>query len=129
MPRSQLLQGKVALVTGASRNIGAATAKRLASHGARVAVNYASSQERAEQVVSDIRAAGGEAVAVRADVTNRAEVDAMVQAISSAWGRLDILVNNARPAPTTYAHYLEMDLNDLTSRVAAELVAMDNCCR
>jgi len=90
-----LLEGQVALITGASSGIGRATAEALAREGARVAVNYCKNQAGAEQTAETIRKAGGEALVVRADVTRAAEVLAMVDAVRAEWGRIDILVNNA----------------------------------
>lgn len=89
------LSGKTALVTGASRGIGRAIALRLASEGASVAVNYNGSEARAAEVVELIRAAGGTAFAVRADVSDAASVAAMFDAVKEQFDRLDILVNNA----------------------------------
>jgi len=89
------LTGKVAVVTGASKGIGAAIAEDLASHGARVVVNYASSRQQAEEVVSRIRSKGGEAKAVHADVSKPAEAKQLVATAVKEFGRLDILVNNA----------------------------------
>src|SRR5438094_9842 len=89
------LVGKAGIVTGASRGIGAAIAKRLAAEGAKVIVNYSTSQAAAEEVVAAIRAAGGEAVAVKADVGTPAEIPALFAAVKKHFGRLDILVNNA----------------------------------
>ena len=91
----KLLRDKVAIVTGASRGIGAETAKLLAAHGAKVAVNYHMSRERAEQVLAEIRLAGGEGIVVRADVTERGQVDALVREVQERLGPIDILVNNA----------------------------------
>ncbi len=89
------LQGRVALVTGASRGIGRAIAVALAHEGAAVVVNYVSQPAMANQVVREIRAAGGRAVAVRADVKNLAHHKRLVTAARRHFGRLDILVNNA----------------------------------
>lgn len=89
------LQHKVALVTGASKGIGAGIAKALAAEGAAVVVNYASSQAGADQVVAQIKAAGGQAVAVRGNVAKAEDAKAIVQAAIDAYGRLDILVNNS----------------------------------
>ena len=89
------LDGKIALVTGASKGIGAAIALRLAERGARVAVNYNTSEGLAEQVAASIRDAGGDALTVRADVSDLPQVTAMVERISNDWGAVDILVNNA----------------------------------
>jgi 3-oxoacyl-[acyl-carrier protein] reductase len=89
------LTGKVALVTGASKGIGAAIATALAAQGASVVVNYASSKDGAEAVVAGITAAGGNAVAVRGDVSRQAEARALVDAAIRQFGRLDVLVNNS----------------------------------
>jgi len=89
------LAGKVALVTGSSRGIGAAIAKRLAADGAKVVVNYAASQGAADEVVADIQKAGGQAVAVKADMGTPADIPPLFAAAVSNFGKLDILVNNA----------------------------------
>ena len=92
---SGLLQGKVAVVTGASKGIGAGIAKALAAQGASVVVNYASSQAGADAVVTQIRSAGGKAVAVQGSVAKEADVKRLFVEAHEAFGRLDILVNNA----------------------------------
>ena len=89
------LTGKVAVVTGASKGIGAAVAKALAAEGAAVVVNYASSKAGADKVVASIVEAGGKAVAVGGDVAKAADAQAIIAGAISAFGRLDILVNNA----------------------------------
>jgi 3-oxoacyl-[acyl-carrier protein] reductase len=92
---SQRLTGKVAVVTGASKGIGASIAKHLAREGAAVIVNYASSKEDAERVVAEITGKGGQAIAVQADVAKPADVRRLFGEAKKAFGRLDILVNNA----------------------------------
>ncbi len=89
------LKGKTALVTGASRGIGRAIAIYLAELGAQVAVNYSSSEQRALEVVEAIKEKGGRAIAVKADVSNPQEVEAMFERVLEEFGGLDILVNNA----------------------------------
>lgn len=87
--------GKVAVVTGASRGIGRAIALRLAREGAKVVVNYRENRAAAEEVVEQIKAHGGEAIAVQADVSQMAQAEALIEAARQAFGRVDILVNNA----------------------------------
>jgi 3-oxoacyl-[acyl-carrier protein] reductase len=89
------LEGKVAVVTGGSKGIGAAIAKALAGEGAAVVVNYASSKPDAERVAAAITAAGGKAIAVQGDVSKPAHIERLFSETKSAFGRLDILVNNA----------------------------------
>jgi 3-oxoacyl-[acyl-carrier protein] reductase len=92
---STKLAGKVAVVTGASKGIGAAIAKQLAADGAAVVVNYASSKAGADKVVAEITGAGGKAVAIQGDVANKAGIERLFSGAKSAFGKLDILVNNA----------------------------------
>ncbi|MFS1518341.1 3-oxoacyl-[acyl-carrier-protein] reductase [Bacillus sp. SCS-151] len=89
------LQGKIALVTGASRGIGRAIALELAKQGASVVVNFAGSEARANEVVDEIKALGPEAVAMQADVGNSEAVSSMIKDVIAKFGKLDILVNNA----------------------------------
>ena len=114
------LTDKVAVVTGASKGIGAAIAKQLAANGAAVVVNYASSKSGADKVVAAIVGAGGKAVAVQADVAKLADIDRLFAETKRAFGRLDILVNNAgiyefSPVESiTEAHFRkQFDLNVL----------------
>lgn len=92
---SKKLTGKVGIVTGASKGIGAGIAKYLAAEGAAVVVNYASSKDGAEQVVNEITKEGGKAIAVQADVAKHEDVQHLFAETKKAFGRLDILVNNA----------------------------------
>lgn len=89
------LEGKVAVVTGASKGIGAAIAKHLAAEGAAVVVNYSSSKEAADSIVNDVTAAGGRAIAVKANLAKKAEIDHLFSEAKKAFGQIDILVNNA----------------------------------
>jgi 3-oxoacyl-[acyl-carrier protein] reductase len=89
------LKGKVAVVTGASKGIGAAIAKQLAADGASVVVNYSSSREGADKVVADIKKAGGKAVAVGGSVAKQADIEGIFAATKKEFGKVDILVNNA----------------------------------
>jgi 3-oxoacyl-[acyl-carrier protein] reductase len=92
---SQKLAGKVAIVTGASKGIGASIAKHLAENGAAVVVNYASSKEGADRVVSEVTGNGGKAIAVQGDMSKPADIQRLFAETKKAFGRLDILVNNA----------------------------------
>src|ERR1700677_4962516 len=89
------LTGKVAIVTGASKGIGAAIAKSLAAEGASVVVNYASSKEGADKIVAEITGKGGKAIAVQGDVSKQADIDKLFGETKKKYGKLDILVNNA----------------------------------
>ncbi|MGL5795135.1 MAG: 3-oxoacyl-[acyl-carrier-protein] reductase [Waterburya sp.] len=91
----QYLKDKVAVVTGASRGIGKAAALALATQGAKVVVNYARSSEAAEAIAQEINTAGGEAIALQADVSQSAEVDNLIKQTLDKFGRIDVLVNNA----------------------------------
>jgi 3-oxoacyl-[acyl-carrier protein] reductase len=130
------LAGKVAVVTGASKGIGAAIAKHLAAEGASVVVNYLNSKAGADRVVADIARNGGKAVAMRADVSNRTEIECLFAETKKVFGRLDILINNAGVyefspiAGVTEEHYYkQFDLNVLglilTSQEAAKHFGSD----
>ncbi len=93
--QNKKLAGKVAVVTGASKGIGAAIAKHLAAEGASVIVNYASSKAGADKIVSEITGTGGKAVAVQGDVAKKADIEKLFTETSKAFGKVDVLVNNA----------------------------------
>jgi 3-oxoacyl-[acyl-carrier protein] reductase len=95
MNHSNKLSGKVAVVTGASKGIGASIARHLAAEGASVVVNYATSKTGAEKVVSEITSAGGKAVAVQGDLAKKTDVQRLFMETKKAFGHLDVLVNNA----------------------------------
>jgi NAD(P)-dependent dehydrogenase (short-subunit alcohol dehydrogenase family) len=113
---------RVALITGASRGIGAATARVLSERGFRVVVNYRSSAEEAEQVVVDITAAGGEATAIKADVTVPAEVSAMANEIAQGWGGPDVLVHNAL-IPYAITSFADLTWEQLGGKLDREMHA------
>lgn len=121
------LEGKVAIVTGASKGIGAAIAKALAAEGAAVVVNYSSSKDAAEKVVAEIASAGGRAVAVKANVAKAAEISQLFAESEAALGKPDILVNNAgiyEPGPigsiTEESFHKHFDLNVLGLLLASQ---------
>lgn len=121
------LRGKVAIVTGASKGIGASIAKQLADEGAAVVVNYASSKEGADRVVAEISGKGGKAIAVQANVADKAQIERLFVETKKAFGTLDILVNNAgiyEFAPlenVTAEHFHKMfDLNVLGLILASQ---------
>ena len=113
---------RVALITGASRGIGAATALVLAKHGYRVVVNHRASAAQAEEVVASIAAAGGEAMAIKADVTVPDDVAAMVEEINRRWGGTDVLVHNAL-TPFAITSFAELTWEQLGGKLDRELHA------
>ncbi len=123
----QLLAGQTALVTGASSGIGAAIARALGAAGARVAINYAAAAAEAEHVAADIRAGGGEAVTVRADVSREDDVDRMFDAVLGDWPALDILVNNA--GVQRDAAFTEMTLEQWNAVIGVNLTGTFLCAR
>jgi 3-oxoacyl-[acyl-carrier protein] reductase len=125
---AKLLQDKVAIVTGASRGIGAAAATLLAAHGAKVAVNYHMSRERAEQVLAEIRLRGGEGIAVRADVTDRGQVESLVRETQEQLGPVDILVNNAAIS-FPVVPFAEYRWEDFERKVVQEMAACFHPCQ
>lgn len=117
---SKLLNDRVVLITGASRGIGAATAKLLGQHGAAVGVNYYGSEEAAQQVVEEISSNGGRAIAVKADVRDPQQVDAMVQQVASTFGQIDTLVINAN-AGFPIAPFVDYRWEDFEAKLLGEL--------
>jgi glucose 1-dehydrogenase len=121
------LKGQKALVTGASSGIGEGIARALAAAGAAVVVNYSSSRDRANQVVDSIEATGGEARAIRADVSKEAEVEAMVTEMLAGWGRIDILVSNSGVQKD--AAFVDMTLEQWNTVLAVNLTGTFLCTR
>lgn len=121
-------QGKVLLVTGGSRGIGAAICRLAAKAGYRVAVNYASNVNAADALVAEIKAGGGEAFAVKGDVGNEADVLGMFQAVDAAYGRLDAFVNNAGIVDMK-ARVDQMDLARLERMMRINVVGSILCAR
>jgi 3-oxoacyl-[acyl-carrier protein] reductase len=123
----QNLTNKIALVTGASRGIGKATALALATEGAKVVVNYASNSDAANMVVSEITSAGGEAIAVGADVSKPEDVENLVKTTLDTYGRIDVLVNNA--GITRDGLMLRMKLEDWQAVINLNLTGVFLCCK
>jgi 3-oxoacyl-[acyl-carrier protein] reductase len=121
------LQDQVALVTGASRGIGRAIAFALAQEGAKVVVNYSSSEAAAESVVAEIQQQGGEALALQADVSQTEQVDDLVEKTQEKWGKIDILVNNA--GITKDNLLIRMKLEDWQAVLALNLTGVFLCTR
>jgi 3-oxoacyl-[acyl-carrier protein] reductase len=122
---SGLLNEQVAIVTGASRGIGKAIALALASEGASVVINYTSSLEAAQSLVDSIKNAGGKAIAIKADVSNPAQVDHLIKETLDNLGRIDILVNNAGITRDTLL--LRMKLEDWQSVIDLNLTGVFLC--
>lgn len=122
-----MLNEKVAIVTGASRGIGRAIAQELAREGAKVVVNYHSSADAAEQVVSEIKASGGEALAFQANVGSFEEAQALVKMTLDTYGQVDILVNNAGTTRDTLLMMMKEDDWDIV--IDTNLKSMFNCCK
>jgi 3-oxoacyl-[acyl-carrier protein] reductase len=134
---SKPLAGKVALVTGGSRGIGAASANALAADGAKVAISYTNSAEKAEAVVAELQGLGVEAAAFQADQADPAQVDALVAAVVDRFGRIDILVNNAGiffggpidapdRNPSEVQHLLDVNVRGVANTVSATARVMGN---
>ncbi|MBS3760870.1 SDR family NAD(P)-dependent oxidoreductase [Halodesulfurarchaeum sp.] len=116
------LSDQIALVTGSSRGIGAATARELASSGADVVINYLSNRDAAERVASAVEDRGGRSLVIQADVTEPADVDAMVSDIETEIGSVDILVNNAN-LPFAHKPIADISWDEMASKIDSELRA------
>jgi glucose 1-dehydrogenase len=127
MSSSKKLQNQVAIITGASSGIGAGVAKALAAEGAIIVVNYSSSPEKAEKVVEEIKSKGGQAVAIKADVSNEKEVVEMFQQVKITFGTVDILVNNAGLQKDSKFH--EMTLEQWNHVIGINLTGQFLCAR
>lgn len=121
------LAGKVAVVTGSSRGIGAAIARRLAAEGARVVLNCHASVEAAEAIANEIRQAGGEALVVAADVSRGEEAQRLIQETTARWDRVDILVNNA--GVTRDGLLMTMKEADWDAVLNTNLKSVFHCCK
>lgn len=122
---SMLLEGKVALVTGASRGIGRAIALQLAAEGAKIAINFAGNTAKAEEVKAEIESNGGEALLVQADVSNAESVEEMVNKVTEKFGKIDILVNNA--GITRDGLLMRMKDSDFDEVINTNLKGVFNC--
>ena len=123
------LINKIAFVTGGSRGIGAAVVKKLAKEGASVAFTYASSKEKADELVSAIEIAGGKAMAIRADSSNISEVENALKQTASELGGLDILVNSAGVSAYKPVDHHEGDLTDINKLIAVNLTGVTHAVR
>lgn len=121
------LEGQIAIVTGASSGIGAGVAKALAAEGARVVINYSSSEEKAKKVLEEIKGAGGDGIITRADVSNESHVVNMFQETFKKYGTVDILVNNAGLQKDSIFH--EMSLQEWNHVIDINLTGQFLCAR
>jgi 3-oxoacyl-[acyl-carrier protein] reductase len=120
------LKDKVALVTGASRGIGAASAKVLAHHGATVVINYIKSKEKAEELFDEIKKAGGKGMVFQADVRDQGAVNSMVESTLREFGKIDVLVNNAN-INFPIRPFIELTWGQIEAKILGEIKALYNC--
>ena len=120
------LTDKVALITGASRGIGAASAKALAQHGATVVINYIKSKDKAEELLDEIKKSGGNGTTYQADVRVQSAVEAMVDSALKEFGKIDILVNNAN-INFPIKPFIELSWDEIEAKIMGEMKALYNC--
>jgi len=120
------LKGKVAVVTGASRGIGAGIAKALGSYGANVIVNYNNSEEKAKEVLEEIKKNGGDGLIYKADVRNATEVNEMIDTAYNKFKRIDVLVNNAN-INFPVKPFVELTWEEIQAKILGEMKALYNC--
>ena len=120
------LKDKVVLITGASRGIGAASAKALAQHGATVVINYIKSKDKAEELLDEIKKSGGNGIVLQADVREHSAVEAMVDTALREFGKIDILVNNAN-INFPIKPFIELSWDEFEAKIMGEMKALYNC--
>jgi 3-oxoacyl-[acyl-carrier protein] reductase len=120
------LRNRVALITGASRGIGAAAAKALAYYGAAVVINYLQNKDKAEEVLKEIKENGGKGIIFQADVRVRDAVDKMVDIALKEFGKIDILVNNAN-INFPIKPFMELEWDEIEAKITGEMKALYNC--
>ena len=120
------LKDKVAVITGASRWIGAASAKALAHHGAAVVINYIKSKDKAEELLGDIKKAGGKGMVFQADVRDQGAVNDMVESTLKEFGKIDVLVNNAN-INFPIRPFIELTWDQIEAKILGEMKALYNC--
>jgi len=120
------LKDKVALITGASRGIGAASAKALAHHGATVVINYIKSKDKAEELLNEIKKGGGKGMVFQTDVRDQPAVDVMVDSALKEFGKIDVLVNNAN-INFPIRPFIELTWDQIEAKILGEMKALYNC--
>ena len=120
------LKDKVALITGASRGIGAASAKALAHHGATVVINYIKNKDKADELLDEIKKAGGKVMVCQADVRDQDAVNDMVESTVNEFGKIDVLVNNAN-INFPIRPFIELTWDQIEAKILGEMKALYNC--
>jgi 3-oxoacyl-[acyl-carrier protein] reductase len=120
------LKDKIALITGASRGIGAASARALAYHGATIVINYIESRDKAEALLTEIKKAGGKGMVFQADVRDPAAVNGMVESTLKEFGKIDVLVNNAN-INFPIRPFMELTWDQIEAKILGEMKALYNC--